>query len=107
MPFMDWRLVTYVFSLPASIKIGQGFSKLLLREAMKGKMYESVRTRTYKVGIGSPGEYWFNGALKEWVLDTVKDSQQKEELLKSYKSGGLSTNQVRDTWLGMNVDLIK
>jgi asparagine synthase (glutamine-hydrolysing) len=107
MPFMDWRLVTYVFSLPTSSKIGQGFTKLLLREAMKGKMNETVRTRTYKVGIGSPVEYWFNGALKEWVLDTVKDSQQREELLKTYKSGGLSTKQVRDTWLGMNVELIK
>jgi asparagine synthase (glutamine-hydrolysing) len=107
MPFMDWRLVTYVFSLPTSSKIGQGFTKLLLREAMKGKMDESVRTRTFKVGIGSPVEFWFNGNLKEWVLDTVKDSQQKEELLNAYKTGGLSTNQVRNTWLGMNVDLIK
>jgi hypothetical protein len=59
------------------------------------------------VGIGSPVEYWFNGALKEWVLDTVKDQQQKEELLMAYKSGGLSAKQVRDTWLGMNVELIR
>jgi len=107
MPFMDWRLVTYVFSLPTSSKIGQGFTKLLVREAMKGKMDESVRTRTFKVGIGSPVEYWFNGALKEWVLDSVKDSQQKEELYKAFKTGGLSAQQVRDTWLGMNVELIK
>jgi asparagine synthase (glutamine-hydrolysing) len=107
MPFMDWRLVTYVFSLPTSSKIGQGFTKLLLREAMKGKMDETVRTRTFKVGIGSPVEYWFNGALKEWVLDTEKDSQQKEKLLMAYKSGGLNANQVRDKWLGMNVEMIK
>jgi asparagine synthase (glutamine-hydrolysing) len=107
MPFMDWRLVTYVFSLPTSSKIGQGFTKLLVREAMKGKMDETVRTRTYKVGIGSPVEHWFNGTLKEWVLDTIKDKQQKEELIKAYKSGGLSAKQVRDTWLGMNVEMIK
>jgi len=107
MPFMDWRLVTYVFSLSTSSKIGQGFTKLILREAMRGKMEESVRTRTFKVGIGSPVDYWFNGSLKEWVLDTVKDSQQKEKLLKAYKSGGLSTNKVKHTWLGMNVEMIK
>jgi asparagine synthase (glutamine-hydrolysing) len=107
MPFMDWRLVTYVFSLPASSKIGQGFTKLLLREAMKGKMDESIRTRTFKVGIGSPVEHWFNGPLKEWVLDSIKNKQQKEELIKAYQSGGLSTKQVRDTWLGMNVEMIK
>jgi asparagine synthase (glutamine-hydrolysing) len=107
MPFMDWRLVTYVFSLPTNSKIGQGFTKLLVREAMKGKMDESVRTRTFKVGIGSPVDYWFNGALKEWVMESVKDSNQKEALYKAYKTGGLSAQQVRDTWLGMNVELIK
>jgi hypothetical protein len=52
-------------------------------------------------------EYWFNGALKEWVIDTVKDNQQIEELIKAYQTGGLSIQHVRDTWLGMNVDLIK
>jgi asparagine synthase (glutamine-hydrolysing) len=106
MPFMDWRLVTYVFSLPTSSKIGQGFTKLLIREAMKGKMDESVRTRTYKVGIGSPIDYWFNGALKDWVMDNVKENKQKEELYKAYQTGGLSAQQVKDTWLGMNVELI-
>jgi asparagine synthase (glutamine-hydrolysing) len=107
MPFMDWRLVTYVFSLPTSSKIGQGFSKLLLREAMKGKMDNSIRIRTFKVGIGSPIEYWFNGALKEWVLDFLKDSQEKEYINKAYKEGGLDTQQVINIWSGMNVGLIR
>lgn len=106
MPFMDWRLVTYVFSLPTSSKIGQGFTKLLVREALKGKMDESVRTRTFKVGIGSPVEYWFNGVLKEWVMDNIKQAKQKEALYKAYQTGGLSAQQVKDTWLGMNVELI-
>jgi asparagine synthase (glutamine-hydrolysing) len=107
MPFMDWRLVTYVFSLPTSSKIGQGFTKLLVREAMKGKMDETVRTRTFKVGISSPVEYWFNVALKDWVMDNIKDSYQKNEIYKAYQTGSLSSQQVRDTWLGMNVNLIK
>lgn len=120
MPFMDWRLVTYTFSLPTSSKIGQGFTKLLVREAMKGKMDESVRTRTFKVGIGSPVDYWFNGALKQWVMDslgTVKGewgmvnggdiTKFKESVFKEYKSGKLSPETVRKIWLGMNVELIR
>ena len=107
MPFMDWRLITYVFSLPINSKIGQGFTKLLVREAMKGKMNENVRTRTFKVGIGSPVDYWFNGALKEWVMDNKKESKQKDEFYKDYQKGGLSSQQVKDTWLGMNVELIR
>jgi len=107
MPFMDWRLVTYVFSLPVKNKIGQGYTKLLLREAMKGKMDETLRTRTYKVGIGSPIDYWFNGNLKGWVLDSVNDSKEKELLMDAYKNGGLSVDQVRDTWHKINIELIK
>ncbi|MCK9481423.1 MAG: asparagine synthase (glutamine-hydrolyzing) [Bacteroidia bacterium] len=106
MPFMDWRLVSYVFSLPVGSKIGQGFTKLIVREAMKNRMDETVRTRTFKVGIGSPVEHWFNGSLKEWVLDSVKEKQQREELFKAYKSGGLNTAQVRDAWLGINMEMI-
>ncbi|MGE0566604.1 MAG: asparagine synthase (glutamine-hydrolyzing) [Bacteroidia bacterium] len=72
MPFMDWRLVSYVFSLPTESKIGKGFTKLLVREAMNGKMEESLRTRTYKVGIGSPIDCWMEGPLKEWSNDLLK-----------------------------------
>jgi asparagine synthase (glutamine-hydrolysing) len=120
MPFMDWRLVTYVFSLPVSSKIGMGFTKLLLREAMKGKMDDTVRTRTFKVGIGSPVDHWFNGPLKEWVLDSLgsvkgewgmvnggDSTKFKESVFKEYKSGKLSPESVRKIWLGMNVELIR
>lgn len=107
MPFMDWRLVTYVFSLPTSSKIGLGFTKLLLREAMKGKMDETVRTRTFKVGIGSPMEYWFNGALKEWVLDNVKNLINKQIILEANQSGEIKNQQAENIWLAINKELIK
>jgi hypothetical protein len=52
-------------------------------------------------------EFWFNGALKEWVLDTVKEQKQKDELILAYKSGGADANLVRDTWLNVNINLMK
>ncbi|HHY55695.1 MAG TPA: asparagine synthase (glutamine-hydrolyzing) [Chloroflexi bacterium] len=69
MPFMDWRLVTYVFSLPPESKIGQGFTKLVLREAMRGLLPEAVRTRRDKIGFAPPVVQWFQGELKQWLLD--------------------------------------
>ena len=108
MPFMDWRLVSYIFSLPTESKIGDGFTKRIVREAMKGRMEESLRTRTYKVGIGSPVECWFNAELKEWVMDTLKDNQLKNEAeLTLKKDGKWSSLLVRDLWQSINVDLIK
>lgn len=107
MPFMDWRLVSYVFSLPVSRKIGNGYTKLILREAMKGKIEESLRLRTFKVGIGSPVDAWFNNSLRSWSMDMVSDMQLKQEAEKMIKNQGrLDTPMVRKMWQDINLKLI-
>lgn len=106
MPFMDWRLVSYVFSLQETSKVGNGFTKLLLRNAMKNKMHEEIRTRTFKVGIGSPVEYWFNGVLKTWVLDNIRDNNLKENISNKYKQGNLTNKDAHTAWKHINVNLI-
>ena len=74
-PFMDWRLVSYVFSLPVSSKIGDGFTKRILRDAMRGQMPESIRTRKLKIGLSAPLPSWFNGTLKPFIRDLVNSSE--------------------------------
>jgi asparagine synthase (glutamine-hydrolysing) len=69
MPFMDWRLVTYSFGLPDTSKIGGGYTKRVLRQAMRGILPEPIRLRTKKIGFVSPMEAWTRGALKLWLLD--------------------------------------
>ena len=69
MPFMDWRLVTYSFALPETSKIGAGYTKQVLRHAMRGILPEAIRLRTKKIGFVSPVDYWTRGALKAWLLD--------------------------------------
>ena len=73
MPFLDWRLVTFAFSLPDESKIGGGFTKRILREAMRGIMPESLRTRRSKIGFNSPLPDWFNGPLRDWLADLVSE----------------------------------
>ena len=91
MPFMDYRLVTYLFSLPQSSKLGNGYTKLVLREAMKGLMPESIRTRTLKIGLSAPVTNWFNGLLGEFICDEVNS----QKFLKSpYWDGELIRNFV-------------
>ena len=117
MPFMDWRLVSYMFSLPFESKIGKGFNKLILREAMKGKMSEAIRTRTHKVGIGSPVQHWFRNQLKPWVQDTLHSQELQsrlyilnkndiESLDKAYESGTVSNEQVFRAWYEINLHII-
>ena len=74
-PFLDWRLVSYCFSLQDSEKIGQGFTKKILRDAMKGRMPEEVRIRKNKMGFTSPVGTWFTGSLKSFLLDILRDQQ--------------------------------
>lgn len=71
MPFMDWRLVCYVFGLPEASKVGGGLSKRVLREAMRGVLPERVRTRKDKIGFISPMPNWFNNGLGDLVLGQV------------------------------------
>jgi asparagine synthase (glutamine-hydrolysing) len=106
MPFMDWRLVSYVFSLPVSSKIGQGYTKLILREAMKGRLDESIRARTYKIGITSPVEHWFRHHLQHWVMDNINDSSLKETAAGAYRHNALTPQLTRRIWQEINYKIV-
>jgi asparagine synthase (glutamine-hydrolysing) len=69
MPFMDWRLVTYSFSLPDTSKIGGGVTKRVLRMAMQGLVPDAIRLRTNKIGFVSPISAWTRGTLNTWLRD--------------------------------------
>ena len=61
MPFMDYRLVTYTFSLPWTSKLGGGFTKRIQRDALKGVLGDSIRLRRDKIGWNAPMHEWFVG----------------------------------------------
>lgn len=71
MPFMDHRIVTYAFSLPWDSKIRNGFSKSIIRDAMKKYIPDSVAGRKDKIGFTSPMVEWIRGPMKEFILDMV------------------------------------
>jgi len=66
MPFMDWRLVTFIMSLPPQFKEAGGLTKLVAREAMRGIVPEEIRASPRKVGFNSQMPDWMNGALGKW-----------------------------------------
>ncbi len=117
MPFMDYRLVQYVFSLPLESKLGGGFTKRILRDAMKNTMPEEIRTRTLKIGIGAPMKEWFNNELKTYVLDTIhsdrftnssywKGKDIRDSVDKAYNENTLNKNFCNKTWAFLNADII-
>lgn len=93
MPFMDWRLVTYVMSLPDEAKSEDGRTKAIARNAMAGHMPESIRMARRKVGFNSPMPEWLNGPLGGWAVHLLSqpDAQfdalvDRQALLKRIKA---------------------
>jgi asparagine synthase (glutamine-hydrolysing) len=79
MPFLDWRLVCYAFALPDESKLGGGFTKRVLREAMRGVMPEELRRRKDKIGFSPPLAHWFNRGLGDWVVEQVQSRSFLED----------------------------
>ncbi len=73
-PFLDYRLVEFLFKLPPEQKIRHGTTKVILREAMKGKMPEAIRTRTDKMGFVTPERVWLTHELSGWVESILSSS---------------------------------
>lgn len=75
MPFMDYNLVNFIFSLPMNYKVGHGFTKRILRDSLKNILPEEVRLRTLKIGMGAPIHNWFNGQLNQYLKEIVNSQK--------------------------------
>ena len=73
LPFLDHRLVSLAFSLGSEWKLRGPWNKHLLREAMRGRIPESVRSRVDKMGFPTDASSWFKGPLYERLRDVIHD----------------------------------
>lgn len=71
MPFMDYRIVCFAFSIPWTSKIRNGYSKAIVRDMARPFMREEILNRKQKIGFNAPNTEWFRGELKEFLLDTI------------------------------------
>lgn len=60
LPFMDYRLVEFVFTLPSSYKVRNGLGKYIHREAMKGVVPDFILNNQIKFGFDSPLVHLFS-----------------------------------------------
>jgi len=71
LPFLDYRLVEYIFSLPIEKKLKEGVTKVVLRDAMKGTLPDEIRNRMDKIGFGTPEGIWVKTVLKESISEII------------------------------------
>lgn len=77
-PFFDHRLIEFMFRVPGSMKIRDGITKRLLREAMRGILPEETRTRIKKTGWNAPAHLWFSGRTLDQLEDLVRSRAFRE-----------------------------
>lgn len=72
LPFMDYRLVELLFSLPSDIKIStDGQTKWVLRQYLKRMEQQAIANRADKLGYLTPIEKWLadsNGTIPRDIL---------------------------------------
>ena len=79
LPFLDHRLVEFCLGLPDEHKIAGGWTKRVLREAMRGRLPEAVRARRDKLGFATAEEVWMRGPLREKFLQLVEQAVDAAE----------------------------
>lgn len=67
MPFMDYRLVEFLATVPPAYKLHQGWTKWLARAAVQGQLPDEVVWRRDKQGWPIPEAQWFGGPLAGWL----------------------------------------
>lgn len=89
-PFLDYRLVEYMFGIPGSDKLCAGNTKVLLREAMSGITPQQILDRKDKMGFSTPTSSWFRNELRDAVRDYLLDER-------TWNRGVLDMTQVERT----------
>ena len=119
LPFLDHRVVEFMFRVPGTLKFRDGVTKHLLREAMREVLPDETRTRIRKTGWNAPAHLWFSGAGRDFLLDMVRSHVFRERgiynlaevhrLIDEHdeivSSGRLQENHMMFLWQLVNLEL--
>lgn len=100
-PFLDYRLVEFIFSLPSKYKINRGWTKYILRKSMKGVLPEKIRCRKDKMGFVTPQDIWLK-EIESYVREIVNSfsrrgyikSEEVPNILDNYYAGNNSLGKI-------------
>lgn len=119
LPFLDYRLVEFMFRVPGELKIRHGVTKYLLREATRGILPEATRTRIKKTGWNAPAHRWFIGPGKDQLQDLIHSQSFRqrgiynlpvvEQIINEHEeivvSGRSQENHMMFLWQLVNLEL--
>jgi asparagine synthase (glutamine-hydrolysing) len=112
MPFLDHQIVSFAFSIPGSSKVKNGYSKAIVRDAMKGFFPDDIRLLKRKIGFNSPFTEWMKGPLKEWLIDQMESEsfrsasfinpeKIKESVISVIKNPAATATDGAEAWMSL------
>lgn len=113
-PFLDHNLVEYSIALEDKAKVHNGYTKYILREAMRGIMPEGVRKRVDKMGFSVPQDEWFREEkFQKLIMDILTSDSFRsrgyiipEEAIALYQRHLRGeVNVSKDIWKWVNLEL--
>lgn len=72
LPYLYHELVSFVFSLPSSLKIHGGYTKWVLRKLMQNKIPDEIVWKKKKTGFEPPQKKWMESAAMIERLNEAK-----------------------------------
>src|SRR5699024_2699545 len=82
-PFVDRNVFQVASEIPVDLKIANGTTKHILREASKGIIPDHVLDRR-KLGFPVPIRHWLKNELYDWTKTLIRESETDHLLYKSY-----------------------
>lgn len=82
-PFLDKEVFNVASQIPVDLKIANGTTKAILREASRGIVPDHVLDRK-KLGFPVPIRHWLKNELYDWAKNLINESQTDYLLHKSY-----------------------
>ncbi|WP_210417736.1 asparagine synthase (glutamine-hydrolyzing) [Bythopirellula goksoeyrii] len=78
LPFLDYRLISFLFSVKNDLKMRGCYNKYILRAAMEHRIPPAVRLRKDKMGFPVPSQMWFTTSLFETAKQVLSDKSTRE-----------------------------
>lgn len=111
-PFLDHRIVEKTIPLPSNMKIRNGSTKYIMREAFRDILPEKIYNRHSKYGFYTPEDNWFRTPEFREIISSILDSAEFRNnpyidqkiasgLYRKHLSG--SMNIAADIWKWINL----
>lgn len=74
LPFLNHELVDFLFTLPAQMKIHNGWTKWIMRETFTNELPKEIAWRKDKIGYEPPQQNWME---RKEVKDKIQEAKKK------------------------------